>query len=477
MVPRHARSEGVDACDLAAGYGMVPDRWQRTVVEGWLGVARNGLWSASDCGLAVPRQNGKNAVTEIFELHVTAVLGMKVLHTAHEVKTCRKHFIRMKAYFENAKYPELSDLVAYIRNTNGQEAIVLKNGGSIEFIARSKSSGRGYTADILVCDEAQELTDEQMEAIQPAISSAPSGNPMTIYAGTPTPPSSPGTVFDRIRRNAHSGKSKRLCWFEWGVGEIGDVSDRKRWADTNPSLGTRLIASVVESELQKMSPDGFARERLGWWNDEADSDTDIDLAAWKACLTEEPATEGPVAYAVKFSPDGRNVSLAACRRPDRGTGMKPHVELLEYKPMSYGTQWLADWLTAQGPDGLERWRMGLAIVIDGRVGSSTLVNQLVDAGVSKRVIRTPGSGQMVDATSMFEQGINEQSFTRIRQDALDNAVAHAKHRRIGSDGGFGYESSAENIDTTPVETVAYAYWAARTSRRHPGRKQRMVRLA
>lgn len=473
VVPRHPRSYGDEACDLAAGYGLIPDRWQRIVLDGWLGLDRKGSWSASDCGLAVPRQNGKNAVLEIDELYLTAILGMKVLHTAHEVKTCRKHFLRMKAYFENAKYPELSDLVVYIRNTNGQEAIVLKNGGSIEFIARSKSSGRGFTADVLVCDEAQELTDEQMEAIQPAISSAPSGNPMTVYTGTPTPPSSPGTVFDRVRTNAH-GKPKRLCWFEWSVSEIGDVHDRSRWAATNPSLGVRLIPSVVESELQKMSPDGFARERLGWWNDEADRSTDIDMGNWRACLTDEPAKEGPVAYAVKFSPDGRHVSLAVCRRPDKDSGLRPHVELLEYKPLGFGTQWIADWLTGDGPDGGQRWRSSLAVVIDGRAGAASLVNQLVDAGVSKRVLRTPGSGQMIDAAAMFEQSINAHELTHIRQDALDSAVGHAKHRVIGRNGGFGYESSAENIDTTPVETVAYAYWAARTSRRHPGRKQKVM---
>ena len=36
-------------------------------------------------------------------------------------------------------------------------------GGAIEFIARSRGSGRGFTVDDLVCDEAQELTDEQLD--------------------------------------------------------------------------------------------------------------------------------------------------------------------------------------------------------------------------------------------------------------------------------------------------------------------------
>ena len=72
------------------------------------------------------------------------------LHTAHEVKTTRKAFKRLKHFFgeivndPNAKFPELNALVTEIRSTNGQEAIYLSTGGSVEFIARSKGSGRGF---------------------------------------------------------------------------------------------------------------------------------------------------------------------------------------------------------------------------------------------------------------------------------------------------------------------------------------------
>ena len=54
----------------------------------------------------------------------------------------------------------------------------LTNGGSIELVARSKSSGRGFTVDTLVCDEAQEPTDDELQAINPSISAAPSGDPL-----------------------------------------------------------------------------------------------------------------------------------------------------------------------------------------------------------------------------------------------------------------------------------------------------------
>ena len=108
------------------------------------------------------------------ELFGIVQLGEKFLHTAHEVKTARKAFLRLASFFENTrKWPELADLVKDIRRTNGQEAIVLTNGGSVEFVARSKGSGRGFTVDVLVCDEAQELSDDALEALMPTTSAAP----------------------------------------------------------------------------------------------------------------------------------------------------------------------------------------------------------------------------------------------------------------------------------------------------------------
>src|SRR5690606_32882264 len=80
-------SDYEDAVVLARGYDLPPDPWQELVLMHWLAYTPAGLWLSKRLGLAVPRQNGKNAVLEIFELHVMINLGMRVLHTAHEVKT------------------------------------------------------------------------------------------------------------------------------------------------------------------------------------------------------------------------------------------------------------------------------------------------------------------------------------------------------------------------------------------------------
>ena len=55
---------------------------------------------------------------------------------------------------------------------------------------------------------------------------------------------------------------------------------------------------------------------------------------------------------------------------------------------------------------------------------------------------------------------------------LTRRWGHAKHRKIGD--GFGYEPSMENVDVSPVEAVALAYWNVKTSKRHPGRRAKAV---
>src|SRR5690606_16320167 len=64
VTPPRTTSEGDDAGWLSAQYGLKPDPWQALVLDSWLGRSSAGRWAAATCGLAVPRQNGKNGVLE-----------------------------------------------------------------------------------------------------------------------------------------------------------------------------------------------------------------------------------------------------------------------------------------------------------------------------------------------------------------------------------------------------------------------------
>ena len=129
-------SSGQDAGYLASRYGLAPDPWQQTCLDNWFAEYKNMRLIHSRVGLSVPRQNGKNAVLEMVELYKMVIQGRKILHTAHEVKTARKAFTRIAGFFENERaFPELAEMLKSIRRTNGQEAIELNNGASVEFIA------------------------------------------------------------------------------------------------------------------------------------------------------------------------------------------------------------------------------------------------------------------------------------------------------------------------------------------------------
>lgn len=460
LEPKAKWSDGDEACFLATSYGLTPDPWQSLVIVSWLGRKPDGKLASGRCGLSVPRQNGKNGILEAVELFKLVVEGRKILHTAHEIKTARKAFLRLASFFQNKrKYPELAAMVVEIRKTNGQEAIVLNNGGSVEFVARSRGSGRGFTVDDLVCDEAQELTDEQLEALLPTISSAPSGDPQQIFTGTPPGPNSPGEVFTRMRGQGVAGRDKRLSWHEWSVEGNVNITDKALWAQTNPSLGIRLQASVIVDELAAMTPAGFARERLGRW----DSDAVLGLidveASWKPLAEANPPAQGRVSYAVKFDPAGARVSLAVCLRPESG---KAHVEVIDARSTAGGIGWLVDWLVARQANAAQ-------IVVEGKSHAGTLIEALRARKVPERVIWAPTTDQAITAHSMLLNAVEATSMTHWAQPILATAVAHAGKRPIGTNGGWGWKPLGGH-DVTPLEAVTYAYWAAMTSKRRPGRK-------
>ena len=103
-----------------------------------------------------------------------------VIYTAHLQKTATETFMELRGLFESRG---LRKYVKEIKAALGREQIILKNGGRVVFVARTRNGGRGLHGDCLVFDEAQELTSEQQASFLPAISA--SRNPQTIYLGTP----------------------------------------------------------------------------------------------------------------------------------------------------------------------------------------------------------------------------------------------------------------------------------------------------
>lgn len=479
LAPPYRSTAGQDAGQLGEAYGLTPDPWQQGVLDDWLGENSRHKLTAGVCCLAVPRQNGKNAVLEIVELFKMTIQGRRVLHTAHEVKTARKAFMRLRSFFENQRrYPDLAKMVKSIRSTNGQEAIFLHHPdcpsfsagcgcddwGSVEFVARSRGSGRGFTVDDLVCDEWQELTDEQLEALLPTISAAPSGDPQQIYTGTPPGPTADGSVAMRQRAQALAG-AKRMSWTEFSIEDSITPSQvvtqwRKHAKQVNPALGIRLGMKVVQDEVGTMSPEGFCRERLGWWDRAISGTQGIPRELWAGSAVLEAPESGVKSFAVVFSADGKRQSVAGALKHRSGV----HVEIVGKftGDTDAGVLLVADWLA-------ERKSQTAQISICGKAGAATLKAALRDRGVPNRMILILPTQDYLSACSMFLDGLKSNQVSHPvadETDVLERSVKNCMRKERG--GAWGWQPLNNDGDETPLEAVSVAYLAAKTTKRRPG---------
>lgn len=386
LVPAAADSEGDLACDLAARYGMTAFPWQRAALVDVMGVRADGRWAASRVGIAATRQNGKNGALEIYELWVMSQLGMRVIHSAHEVKTARKAFKRLLDFFDDPRrYPELRALVREVRRTNGQEAIELVNGGGVEFVARTKSSGRGYSGDVLVLDEAQELTEDEIEAMQPIVSA--SANSQIILTGTAPKAEKPSTVWRRYRALGAEGADPRLCWIEHSADPDSDPSSRETWAQANPGAPESISWDTIADEFASMSLEGFSAERLGIWTVAEASAGVLPLDLWQSLTRPDVQMSEPVAFSLEVALGRESACIgAAWQGKDR-----PHVVVAK---QSAGVEWVVEYLSAACTK-----RQG-TVTIDGATEAGSFVDKLEAEGV--KVIVTKGVDRPAVCAGLFD---------------------------------------------------------------------------
>ena len=454
VAPTYTETDGRDAALILRYGGFVLDPWQDDVIDDWM-ATENGLWVCRTCGLSIPRQNGKTGLLEGRAAAGMIIHNEQVLYTAHLQKTSTETFEELASFFDS---PKIRKYLKDVKTALGREQIILKSGARIKFLARTRNGGRGQHGDTLIFDEAQELDVNSQASFIPAISA--SHNPQVIYAGTPPDGESAGEVFRGIRTKALAGGTTSTAWAEYSVPEIGDPSDRERWAATNPALGRRILITTIEGEFEQMPPDTFARERLGWWTPVVvhTENYAIEEAVWDACASTAPMPTGKMAYGVKFTADGSEVCLCGAVVSADGHA---RIELIDRRPTGYGVEWLAQWLN-------ERVSRAACVVVDGRNGVDVLVDKIAPTWRAKGSVIRPTAKQVIAAVSMLTDSLNtrETSWYLPQKDLRESAVTSVK-RPISGGWGFGGDNSA------PIEACALALWGAKTSKRDPSKKMRI----
>lgn len=463
--PTCRTSAAPEFIDLSATAGLKLDPWQRFVLTGGLGERDDGRAAAAQVGCWVPRQNGKGGICEALELGWLFLTHEPlIMHSAHEYKTSQEAFLRIKFLIENC--PDLDRRVNRYWQANGEQGIELtrRHGGArLRFLARSRTSGRGFTGSKNIGDEAQELAREQMAALLPTMSAV--DDPQVWFFGTPP---RDGTAWCYLLKNAGEAGAAGVAWFDWGAAldlaveaDRARLGDRDLWYECNPAMGIRVRESFVAGvELAGLGLD-FAAERLGVWPAEVVGDGGgvISAEAWAALADPGSKRVGDVAFAVDVNPARTHTSIAAWGRREDGRG---HAELVEYRP---GTEWVAGRCA-----GLRERHAPVAFAVDVRSAAGSLVDELEGVGITRPVdverphpgcLVVPSTAEVAAACGQLLDAVTQGGFAHIGQAQLTAAALGAKTRPVGEAAAFGRRVSA--VDISPLVAVTLARWAFETA--------------
>ena len=425
-VPDFTSSAGEEAVELAASAGLVLDPWQRMVLDGALG-ERDGRWSAFEVGLIVPRQNGKGSILEALELAALFLPNPDdppplILHSAHEFKTSAEHFRRMRDLIERS--PELVSRVRIVRTAAGSEAIELHSGARLRFVTRTGGSGRGFSADLIVVDEAYNLTAEAMGAVLPTMSARP--NPQVWYTSSAGMRTSEQLA--RVRARGSTPGDPSLAYFEWSAEDGCDLDSREAWAQANPALGIRIPEHFVAAERAALPDEQFGRERLGLWAAH-DVREAIPYDLWLSLAAPEtPPPSAPV-FAVATAPDRSWSAISAAWRRSDG---RVHVILSDYQP---GASWVKPRV-----DEL-RARYGCQVIVD--TASRGLLADVTE----------PSVAEQAQAHNALSDAVLARGISHGNEPALNTAVRAALWRPSGDTRILERKGSA---DISPLAAAALA---------------------
>ena len=458
-VPSSAWSEGERVAGVAAAAGLFLDEWQQWTLDQALGRRDDKKWAAFEVALIVSRQNGKGAILEALELAALFLDDFDcelILHSAHEFKTAAEAFLRIRTLL--ADNPLFMRRVERIRTGYGTEAIELKNGKRLRFIARSKGSGRGFAADLVLLDEAYNLGDEEMAALLPTLSTRP--NPQVWYTSTAGMETS--IQLGRVRERGVTLTDPSLAFFEWSVDRDNyDPADPVCWAQANPGLGIRISPEYVQRERAALAADAFDRERLGigvYPTDLANAWRVISRDAWLDLEDERSSAQDPVALAVEVNKVPDRAVSAVCAAGFRPDG-RIHLEVIEHRA---GTDWVVPRMTE-----LRRGHHPCAVVVDPTSHAGALIEDLEKAGVE--VVKPFTARDAAQACGQFTNAAAPEvrGLAHLGQDSLNRALAGAMKRNLSD--AWAWDRSNPSADISPLVAATLAAWGVGKfgRRKHP----------
>lgn len=421
--------------------GVRFDRWQDGAGRVILAERANGRLAATigGVGMSLPRQVGKTYLLAglIFGLCIDRP-GLLVIWSAHHSRTHGETFLAMQAFANRAR---VSPYIDQVFKGSGDEEIRFHNGSRILFGARERGFGRGVPGvDVMVCDEAQILSDKALEDMLATLNTSEFG--LAVYVGTPPKPEDNSESFVRMRTEALSGKSDDLVWIECGADDGDDPDDPQTWAKANPSYPHRTPDESILRLKRKLTEAGFRREGLGVWDELTKTLAVVPASVWNDHIADAPPAQDapPDVVGVDRSAEG-TTSIAGAWRGEDST----HVELLAVDVVM-DTTGVVDWLT-------ERAGRKIPVLIVADSPAAAMAPDLIAKRVKVKLV--PGV-EFARACQAFVDDAIDGPLTHAAQHHLDDALAGATKLPYGKAGLWVWNRRKPDLDISALVAATVA---------------------
>lgn len=354
---------------LAESCGEPLLEWQQYVLNQGLQIGPDGKFIRKTNLVTVARQNGK-----------TALMKWLLLASLYAMNTRR---IGIMAQDSKQTLSTLDDMAEVIRRTPWMTARLKRDSRShgferleiwcehypdhcppgcnqvrrLDVLSNTKKSSRGKSLDLLYIDELRELTDEVWAAAEPTTRARPNAQ----FWGTSNAGDESSTVLNALRASALATTDPRFGYWEWSKSPDLKVTDRKGWAQANPSLGHLISTDDIETSRLRHPVDKFRTETLCEWVVALDSPWDMEAFDQGETKDLQPQEGIPTyfgldlhfhktaAYLVAVQKDGDNLNtfLYVWERDQAIDGMALAIEIAQLYRRYSGRQVAYDPRTAE----------------------------------------------------------------------------------------------------------------------------------
>ena len=445
-----------------AGQKVMP--WQINEINAFNATNPDGTWTHSDAILIVPRQNGKSYIVALIVLYRIFVLKQNVLFTAQQWTTAKELWEQTWKIVKGRKF--LMKLVSSYTCSQGRGTIFLSNGGRVVFTTRSQDAGRGLSrVDLLVFDEAYNLTDSEIAALSFLIQAAE--DPQVFYMSSSVhrdfPQHQNGIVLSAMRAQALNewDPDDPMYFSEYAAPQDLPPDEESTWRVGNPSYGVISNPKKMRNIMRRMNTEegriNFGVEALGWglYFEESGADdfvpvlspsevagmsvSDVkrrELSGWRLC--------------VDASPDRDFCSVAVAGRRSDGSV----VGLVGYHgPLATADVVGVVMQVCEDIDPAE-------ILVDPKSPAWVVGEALEREGLDVRKLTYP---EVKAATGAFLQG--QRDSTMWLSDADGTVAAAFNHAETKEDpnGGVRWVRHEGQGTICQLTAVTYAMWAAQNA--------------